>query len=493
MGISGLMKVIHEEAPEAVKEMDVEAYTGRVVSIDASMVLYQFLIAIRSNNEGGPSSVLVNSEGEQTSHIQGMFNRTIRLLSAGMRPVYVFDGKPPTMKGGELSKRTAKRAEAEVKLREARETGDVAAIEKAEGALVKVTRKDADDVKELLGLMGVPVVDAPMEAEAQCAELVKGGKADAVGTEDMDALTFGALVQLRKLTFTGKGKDQQKMVQIVHSKVLEGLGLTQAQFVDFCILCGCDYTATIRGIGPKTALKLIRQHGSIEHLLASFKSKKDRDKIPDAWLSADERQQRKAQRRKDALANKTNDDSECRLAFEPPAREESAAAIDEDPVLPNPDEQAGGAMDDEKPPDAEPSQDVDPDPLAQTAPDPEHPPDAEPEHKSQADPEYEPEYIGARELFTQHEVTPASEFDLKWSPPDEAGLRTYLVEKMGFNAERVEGALKKLLSAQAARKQQRLESFFKVLPKASDPQAVARKRAAAKAKASASAKKTKKK
>ena len=46
----------------------------------------------------------------------------------------------------------------------------------------------------------VPVVEAPCEAEAQCAELVKEGKAHAVGTEDMDALTFGSTKQLRNMT-----------------------------------------------------------------------------------------------------------------------------------------------------------------------------------------------------------------------------------------------------------------------------------------------------
>ena len=89
---------------------------------------------------------------------------------------------------------------------------------------------------------------------AQCGELVKGGKAAAVGTEDMDALTFGATRQLRNLTFTKKGKDSdKKILEITHQRVLEGLELTNAQFVDFCILCGCDYSGTIRGVGPKTA------------------------------------------------------------------------------------------------------------------------------------------------------------------------------------------------------------------------------------------------
>ena len=193
MGIKGLMPLIQEFAPGAVRELQgPEAYTGRIVAIDASMSLYQFLIAIRGHGrEGGPATVLTNSEGEQTSHIQGMFNRTIKLLESGVKPVYVFDGRPPEAKDGELAKRQAKRKEAEEKLKKAQQEGNTEDIEKYSGMLTKVSRKDCEDVKALLRMMGVPVVEAPCEAEAQCGELVKGGKAHAVGTEDMDALTFG--------------------------------------------------------------------------------------------------------------------------------------------------------------------------------------------------------------------------------------------------------------------------------------------------------------
>lgn len=570
------MKIIHEEAPEAVKELDVEAYTGRVVAIDASMALYQFLIAIRSaGDSGGPASVLTNADGEQTSHIQGMFNRTIRLLSAGMKPIYVFDGKPPKMKGGELSKRTARRAEAEAKLREAREAGDVAAIEKAEGALVKVSRKDADDVKVLLKLMGVPVVDAVMEAEAQCAELVKSGKAHAAGTEDMDALTFGTPVQLRRLTFSAKGKEQ-KIVEIKHDKVLDGLGLTQEQFVDFCILCGCDYTTTIRGIGPKTALKLIKQFGSIENILASWKSAKDRAKIPDAWLNSEERAKRKAQRRKEALmlsskvnmggaAAVGNIDSHAEFAIKDDVHDEAANADygAEEPIgnagmanaeatkndidtakvgdstagaengvatdssdnrAENPTNEPTFSSEAEMQRDKDPSEEIvkvstharaltedacvqldnnecegaPEQPTGEVLGNVHRTTDTHPgrEDEDHDDESSLPEFVGARELFMHHEIMPAAEVEIKWTPPDETGLRTYLIEKMGFNADRVDGAIKKLTVAQGARKQQRMESFFKVLPKPPLSEAMAKKRAfdkKAKADAAKKLKKAKKK
>lgn len=82
MGIQGLMKLISEEAPLAVKEMDMEELTGRRIAIDASMAMYQFLIAVRSSGPGGAGQAmqLTNEAGEVTSHVQGMFNRTIKMM-----------------------------------------------------------------------------------------------------------------------------------------------------------------------------------------------------------------------------------------------------------------------------------------------------------------------------------------------------------------------------------------------------------------------------
>lgn len=131
------------------------------------MCLYQFLIAVRS--EGAQ---LTSVDGETTSHLMGTFYRTIRLIENGIKPVYVFDGKPPQMKSGELAKRTERREEAQKQLEKATEAGEAADIDKFNRRLVKVTKQHAEEAKNLLSLMGVPYIDAPCEAEAQCAALV---------------------------------------------------------------------------------------------------------------------------------------------------------------------------------------------------------------------------------------------------------------------------------------------------------------------------------
>lgn len=194
MGILNLSKLLADLAPHAIKETDIKNYfgkfsvqrlknptwlgfsdyltspikiAGRKIAVDASMCLYQFLIAVRS--EGAQ---LTSVDGETTSHLMGVFYRTIRLVEAGIKPVYVFDGKPPQLKSGQLEKRAERREEAQKSLEKATEAGDSAEIEKFNRRLVKVTKQHAQEAKELLTFMGIPYVDAPCEAEAQCAALV---------------------------------------------------------------------------------------------------------------------------------------------------------------------------------------------------------------------------------------------------------------------------------------------------------------------------------
>ncbi|KAK6050353.1 putative flap structure-specific endonuclease [Cooperia oncophora] len=201
-----------------------------------------------------------------------MFYRTIRMIENGVKPCYVFDGKPPHLKSGELEKRMERRAEAEKSLTVAKEKGDAAAVDKFERRLVKVTKEQNEDVKRLLRLMGVPVVEAPCEAEAQCAALVKANKVFATATEDMDSLTFGSNLLLRHMTFSEAKKMPIKEFSL--SRVLEGFDMPMEQFVDLCILLGCDYCESIRGIGPKKAFELIKTYGDIESILENIDTKK---------------------------------------------------------------------------------------------------------------------------------------------------------------------------------------------------------------------------
>jgi len=265
MGIKGLMKFLQESAPKAVREINSQqAFTGRVIAIDASMCLYQFLIMIRENRSGTYNN-LTNEEGQVTSHIIGMLTRTIKLMESGIKPVYVFDGKPPELKLAELDARRAKRNEATANLQAAIEAGDSEQVLKSTKATVRVTREQNEETKRLLKLMGLPVVEAPSEAEATCAALCRDGKVYAAATEDADCLTFGTKILIRNLMAAESQKKQ--ILEVSLERALEQLNVTMDQFIDFCILSGCDYCDTLKGVGPTTAIKLLIQHGSLEKVL----------------------------------------------------------------------------------------------------------------------------------------------------------------------------------------------------------------------------------
>lgn len=201
-----------------------------------------------------------------------MLTRTIKLMENGIKPVYVFDGKPPELKLGELEARRAKAADAKANLQAAMESGDQEQVLKATKATVRVTKEQNEQVKQLLRLMGVPVVEAPSEAEATCAALARDGKVYAAATEDADCLTFGTKTLVRNLMAAESQKKQ--ILEVSLERVLEQLNISMNQFIDFCILSGCDYCDTIKGVGPSTAIRMIIEHGSLEKVLEHIEPEK---------------------------------------------------------------------------------------------------------------------------------------------------------------------------------------------------------------------------
>lgn len=245
------------------------------------MSLYSFLVAVRSDGQQ-----LMSDTGETTSHLMGLFYRTLRIVDNGIKPLYVFDGAPPKLKSGELAKRFQRKSEAQESHEEAKETGTAEDVEKFSRRTVRVTREHNAEAQRLLKLMGVPYIIAPTEAEAQCAVLARAGKVYAAASEDMDTLTFNSPVLLRKLTFSEQRKEP---IQEIHlDRVLEGLEMDYNQFIDFCILLGCDYVDPVKGIGPKVALNLVREHKSLEAVVAHIR-KSEKFTLPDDWPWEDAR------------------------------------------------------------------------------------------------------------------------------------------------------------------------------------------------------------
>jgi flap endonuclease-1 len=205
------------------------------------MSIYSFMIAVRSEGQQ-----LMNEEGATTSHIMGMFYRTLRMVDNGIKPLYVFDGAPPKLKSGELARRFQRKNEAKESLEEAKETGTAEEVEKFSRRTVRVTREHNEECQKLLKLMGIPYIIAPTEAEAQCAVLARAGKVYAAASEDMDTLCFDSPILLRHLTFSEQRKEP---IQEIHvAKVLEGLQMERKQVSYAVYLCICGRVDLTRSL-----------------------------------------------------------------------------------------------------------------------------------------------------------------------------------------------------------------------------------------------------
>ena len=254
---------IRELAEPVAVEITLEQLAGRVVAIDAYNMLYQFLATIRQK-DGTP---LMDSRGNITSHLNGLFYRTANFLELGVRVVYVFDGKPPELKARELERRYQLRMEAEQKYLEALERGELEEARIYAQQASRLTTSMVEDAKKLLRYMGVPVVQAPSEGEAQAAYMTAKGDAWAAGSQDYDSLLFGGVRLVRNLAITGRRKLPRKDVYvevkpelIELDRLLKEHGITREQLIMIGILVGTDYAPEgVRGIGVKKALKLVKE------------------------------------------------------------------------------------------------------------------------------------------------------------------------------------------------------------------------------------------
>ena len=250
MGIKNLLKFLNN-FPDLIEEKNINEYSGKKIAIDISILLYQVVISVR--NSGAD---LTNKQGKITSHVLGLFNKTIKLLLKGIVPVYVFDGKPPDIKRKvlDLRKNIRKKAEEKMAVAESKEEK----IKYFKRSVI-ISKEQLEDCRLLLDCMGVPYINAPQEADSQCAWLAKNGLVDAVLTEDMDILTFGSPYIIRNLTSFKK-----KPIEISLSKIKNKFGWSQDDFINFCVLLGCDYAEHITDSTYLEIFEIFNQNKDIE-------------------------------------------------------------------------------------------------------------------------------------------------------------------------------------------------------------------------------------
>lgn len=240
-------------------------FKGKAVAIDGYNTLYQFLSSIRQPD----GTLLMDSKGRVTSHLSGTLQRTANLLEAGIKPVFVFDGKPNPLKMGTLSLRKERKEKAKEQWKEALERGDMETARIKAQQTSKLTKDMVAQAIELLGFMGVPCVEAPEEGEAQASHMALKGDVYAACSQDFDSLLFGTPVLIRNLTMAGRRKLPRRDVYVdvepellLLKDSLAALNISLEQLIDLCVLIGTDFNEGIKGIGPKKALKLVKEYGS---------------------------------------------------------------------------------------------------------------------------------------------------------------------------------------------------------------------------------------
>lgn len=251
------------------KKIEIKDLSGRWVAIDAFNTLYQFLSIIRQR-DGTP---LMDSQGRVTSHLSGLLYRTTNLIEAGVKVAFIFDGEPPTFKAETLAQRSEAREKAASAWEEAKATGQDGF--KYAQAASRINSEILEDGRRLILAMGLPVIQAPSEGEAQAASMCARGEVELVASQDYDSLLFGAPQVVRNLAITGKRKLPKKNIYVdVEPEIInleEGLarlGISRKQLVEIGIMCGTDYNSGLTRVGPKTALKLIREKKDLESILA---------------------------------------------------------------------------------------------------------------------------------------------------------------------------------------------------------------------------------
>ena len=257
--------------PLLVREKtQLESFTNKIVAIDAYNAIYQFLASIR-----GPDGLqLTDSEGRITSHLSGLLYRNVNFLSLGIKPVYVFDGKPPSLKTAEIERRKQIKKDATVKYEKAISEGNLEDARKFAQQTTSMKDGMVKESKEFLTHFGIPYIEAPSEGEATAAHLTNTGQAYASASQDYDSILCGAKKLVRNFTSSGRRKipNRNTYIDVVPEiietqKTLESIQMSREELIDVGILIGTDFNPNgFERIGPKTALKLIKQHKRLEDI-----------------------------------------------------------------------------------------------------------------------------------------------------------------------------------------------------------------------------------
>ena len=276
MGIKNLTSIIKHNAPEGIRKVHMSEYRGKILAIDISIYLYKYMY--------------------NGNYLDGFVKQIMRLLRNNIIPLYIFDGKPPEEKKEILIDRkqkrnvlTSKKKELETMLENINNvspdkqqslTNDIieepldaelskeqieSELTKLNKKIIKITSDDISKCKELFKLFGISYIVSNGEAEDLCSQLCKEGLVYGCLSEDTDILANGGCIFIRDFN-----SNNDYVTEYNLDIILTKLKLSYDQFVDMCILCGCDYTCKIPGIGPVNAYKYISMYNSIDQIIQNI-------------------------------------------------------------------------------------------------------------------------------------------------------------------------------------------------------------------------------
>lgn len=273
MTIKNLIKVIKTNAPSAIKQRTISHYAGKKLAIDASLSIYKLVFAIRISSRHDFTNEIIISKNPlrkktiKVTHIDRFLKYLIGLLQKKILPIFVFDGKPPSLKKDVLAERTDQSKKNKARYEK------MSKAEKKEKYYLKtaISWEDINECKKIAKYCGLPYVQSPEESDAQCAELSKAGLVDGVVTDDLDFILFGSKNIIKKFTLS----DKKEMEEVSREKLLKKLDINGDQLIDLGILLGCDYCDKMNGIGPSRAIQAIQKYHTIEKVMKKIKKKNE--------------------------------------------------------------------------------------------------------------------------------------------------------------------------------------------------------------------------
>lgn len=260
MGIKNLTQTIKKYSPDSINHENLYKLSGKKVAVDASLIIYQQLL--------NKTAIFKNKDGKITNHITGLFYKIMNYIALNIELIFIFDGKPPENKAECIRERKEKSQKAKELSMNATTKEEK---DKYEKNALRLTSEMIIDVKLLLNLMGISYIHPREgEGEAYASELCRIGYVDYVLTEDMDTMAYQCPKVIRNCI--DRSMKRKDIVSIFdYQKLIEDINLTNDQFLDFCILSGCDYCSPPPKLGTVTALKLIKNHSNIQEIIDNTK------------------------------------------------------------------------------------------------------------------------------------------------------------------------------------------------------------------------------